>query len=76
VNVMSYNFENQQNASTRASVRGGDFDLAFDVHNMSQINGKESDANVVMAGLSTMYNIVGWTVDDVVRTVKQNVTTS
>lgn len=72
---MSYAFDTQSNASTRASVRGGDFDLAFDVHNMTQINGRETDANVIMAGLSTMYDIVGWTIDDVTRTVKQDVTT-
>ena len=65
---MSYVF-NQQIAGSIKCV--DDNNASF---SMNGIKSTETNANVIMGGLSELFGIVGWSVPhDVVRTVKQDV---
>lgn len=70
---MAYVFENQNLGSTKATVSGSSSESGELVHSMSGINAKETSADSIMAGIGELYDIVGWTVTDLTRTVKQNV---
>ena len=71
---MAYVFENQNLASTKATVQGADVsEQTIYTHNLTCVNGTESNADSIMAGVNQLYGIVGWSTDEVVRTVKQNV---
>lgn len=64
---MAYVFSNQKTGKVKVTdENSNDFTL-------SGINTKETDANVMMAGLSYMLDIVGWKVTDAVRIVNQDV---
>lgn len=69
---MAYTFENQNLATTKASINRGE-GQAIMTHSINCINGNETSADSIMSGLSDLYGIVGWTPYDVVRTVKQDV---
>lgn len=69
---MAYNFSTQITGSTKAKIVGESKE-----HTLNGITARNSDANVVMAGLSTMYGLVGWTIQDidsaVTRTSKEDI---
>lgn len=69
---MSYVFRNQNIGSTKATITSGTSVYDY-VHTMNGINTAETDANSIMAGINTLYGIVGFGTDEVERTVKQNV---
>lgn len=64
---MPYVFENQNTATTKIT---DETDTTF---NLKGINGTTNDANIIMAGLSSMLDIVGWQVQDVTRVVNQDI---
>lgn len=71
---MAYVFENQNIASTKATVQGADVaEQTTFTHNLNCVNGAENSADSIMAGINQLYGIVGWSTTDLVRTVKQNV---
>ena len=70
---MAYVFENQNLGSTKATVSGSTSETGIYTHSMSGINAKETSADSIMAGIGALYDIVGWTVTDLTRTVKQDV---
>lgn len=70
---MAYQFDTQITGSTKTAIRiPGENPIE---HQLNGIAAREQDANVIMGGLSTMYNIVGWIIGDdlTTRTVKQDV---
>lgn len=40
---------------------------------LSGINGRETDANIIMGGVSLLFDIVGWQVTDAARTITQDI---
>jgi len=70
---MAYTFENQNVASTKATIEGADVGTAIFTHNLNCINGTESNADSIMAGVNELYGIVGWNTTELTRTVKQDV---
>lgn len=64
---MSYRFENQ--AVGKVTIT----DEEENKITLSGINARENDANILMGGLSYLFDVVGWTVEDVFRTVNQDV---
>lgn len=73
---MAYQFETAATGTTTTRMMG-----TIKTHKMTGINATESDANVIVGGLSTMYDIVGYRMAPiypdqvtVMRTVNQNVT--
>lgn len=70
---MAYVFENQSAASTKATIQGADVGQAIFTHNLNCVNGAETNADSIMAGVNELYSIVGWSTTELVRTVKQNV---
>lgn len=70
---MAYVFENELAASTKATITGADAGQAIVTHNLSGINGAQTNADSIMAGVNELYGIVGWSTTELTRTVKQNV---
>lgn len=71
---MAYVFENQNVASTKATVLGtAAGDQGIVTHNLTCINGTESNADSIMSGINELYGIVGWSTTELTRTVKQDV---
>lgn len=71
---MAYQFENQNVASTKATVAGTAADEGVIVtHNLNIVSGTQTNADSIMAGINELYGIVGWSTNELVRTVKQNV---
>lgn len=64
---MAYQFVNR---STGKSQVTDENDSTF---TLNGINTETTDANVIMAGLSTLLDIVGWTVQDANRVVTQDI---
>ncbi len=70
---MSYVFNTQNLATTKATVSGAGTDSGVANHNLSGINATLASADSVMSAMSDLYGIVGFTVDNLTRTVKQDV---
>ena len=71
---MAYRFENENIGTTKATIAGADIpegDIL--THNLSGINTRETSADSIMAGINELYGIVGWSVDELTRTIKQDV---
>lgn len=64
---MAYIFSNQTTGKVQIT------DENDDKFMLTGINTKEDDANVMMAGLSYMLDIVGWQINDAIRIVNQDV---
>ena len=64
---MSYVFQNQ--AVGKATIT----DETDTKINLAGINTSIADANVIMGGLSTFVDIVGWTITDASRIVTQDI---
>lgn len=64
---MAYVFENQ--TVGKATVT----DENQDSLTLGGINGAETDANIIMAGISYLYDIAGWTVDAASRNINQSI---
>lgn len=64
---MAYQFVNR---STGKSQITDENDSTF---TLAGINTSTTDANVIMGGLSTLLDIVGWTVQDANRVVTQDI---
>lgn len=72
--AMAYQFENQNIASTKATVVGTAADEGVVVtHNLNIVSGTETSADSIMAGINELYGIVGWSTTELTRTVKQDV---
>ncbi len=65
---MAYQFRNE--ATAKMSVTMSDSD---DKVTLAGVNGTETDANVIMGGISTLLGIVGWSTRDAARVVTQDV---
>lgn len=71
---MAYVFENQNVATTKATVLGtAAGDQGIVTHNLTCISGTETSADSIMAGVNELYGIVGWSTTELTRTVKQDV---
>lgn len=70
---MAYTFENQNVASTKATIQGADVGEALFTHTLNYINGTENNADSIMSGINELYGIVGWSTTELTRTVKQDV---
>lgn len=71
---MAYTFVNQSIGNTKATIAGADVPEGQEfTHNLSGINTVEQNADSIMSGINTLYGIVGWSVEDLTRTVKQDV---
>lgn len=64
---MAYVFETQNVATTKIT---DETDTTF---NLKGINGVTNNADSIMAGLSSILDIVGWQVKDVTRVVSQDI---
>ncbi len=64
---MAYQFENQALGKVNVT------DELQNTFTLQGINAQESDANVMMGGLSYLLDIVGWTAQDAVRIINQDV---
>lgn len=64
---MAYVFETQNNATTKIT------DETNTTFNLKGINGVTNNADSIMAGLSSILDIVGWQVQDVTRVVSQDI---
>ena len=64
---MAYVFDTQHNATAKVT---DETDTTF---NLKGINGTTNNADSIMAGLSSMLDIVGWQVQDVTRVVSQDI---
>lgn len=71
---MAYTFENQNVATTKATIQGADVgESTIFTHNITCISGTETSADSIMAGINELYGIVGWSTTELTRTVKQDV---
>lgn len=71
---MAYVFENQNVSSTKATITGADTTgTEIFTHNLTGINGAQNNADSIMAGINELYGIVGWSTNELTRTVKQDV---
>lgn len=70
---MSYVFSTQTLGQTKATVSGAATDSGIMEHNLSNINATLASADSVMSAMNDLYGIVGMTVTDLTRTVKQDV---
>lgn len=71
---MAYVFENQNLSTTKATVTGtAAGDEAITSHTINCVNGNQSNADSIMAGINELYGIVGWSTTELTRTVKQDV---
>jgi len=64
---MAYVFETQNNATTKIT------DETNTTFNLKGINGATNNADSIMAGLSSILDIVGWQVQDVTRVISQDI---
>lgn len=64
---MAYEFTNQNTAKAKIT------DETMSEFTLTGINGVTNDADAVMGGLSTLLDIVGWTVADAQRIVTQDI---
>lgn len=64
---MAYVFDTQNVATTKIT---DETDTTF---NLKGINGVTNNADSIMAGLSSILDIVGWQVKDVTRVVSQDI---
>lgn len=65
---MAYQFNNE--VAAKMSVTMSD---STDKITLAGVNGRETDANVIMGGISTLLGIVNWSARDAARIVTQNV---
>ena len=72
---MSYQFEKEESAKTKAQLLNRDGVVSAFWHTLAGINGSQSSADVIVGGLSYLYDIVGWEVkpETIVRTVSEDV---
>ena len=64
---MAYQFVNRSTGKSQVTAEN---DSTF---TLAGINTSTTDANVIMGGLSTLLDIVGWTVQDANRVVTQDI---
>lgn len=64
---MAYQFVNRSTGKSQVT------DENSTVFTLNGINTSTNDANVIMSGLSTLLDIVGWTVQDANRVVTQDI---
>ncbi len=64
---MAYQFVNRSTGKSQIT------DENSTVFTLNGINTSTNDANVIMSGLSTLLDIVGWTVQDANRVVTQDI---
>lgn len=64
---MAYQFVNRSTGKSQVT------DENSTIFTLNGINTSTTDANVIMAGLSTLLDIVGWTVQDANRVVTQDI---
>ncbi len=64
---MAYQFTNEIVAKMKVTDDSGT-DIT-----LNGINGRENDANIIMGGISTLFDIVGWSAENAVRVVNQDV---
>ena len=65
--IMAYVFSNQIVGKIKVT-DDQDNDIT-----LSGINGRETDANIIMGGVSLLFDIVGWQVTDAARTITQDI---
>lgn len=64
---MAYVFSNQTLAKATIT------DEQDNKFTMQGINAAETDANVIMGGMSTLLSIVGWDIKDAMRIINQDI---
>ncbi len=64
---MAYQFSNEIVAKMKVT-DDSDNDIT-----LNGINGQETDANVIMGGINTLFDIVGWGTQNAIRIVNQDV---
>lgn len=64
---MAYVFENQNTATAKIT------DETNTTFNLKGISGNLNNADSIMAGLSTMLDVVSWQIQDVTRVVNQDI---
>lgn len=64
---MAYQFVNRSTGKSQVT------DENSTIFTLNGINTSTTDANVIMSGLSTLLDIVGWTVQDANRVVTQDI---
>lgn len=67
---MAYQFQNQAQGKVIVT------DMNQDQFTINGINTRQESADSIMAGLSTLLDIVDWTVEDAVRVVNQDIVES
>jgi len=70
---MAYVFNTQTVGTTKATVSGASTESGNMEHNLSGINATLASADSVMSAMEDLYGIVGFSVTDLTRTVKQDV---
>ena len=70
---MSYIFDTQNLGKTKATVSGADTESGLTEHNLSNINATLASADSLMSAMNDLYSIVGFSVDEINRTVIQDV---
>lgn len=70
---MSYVFNTQTLAKTKATVSGAETETTNMEHNLSQINATLASADSVMSAMNDLYGVAGMSVSDLTRTVIQDV---
>lgn len=70
---MAYSFDTQKLGYTKAMVNNGEEDAISKEHKITQINATLSSADSLMSAMNDLYGIVGFSFDEVKRTVTQNV---
>lgn len=70
---MAYVFNTQKLGQTKAMVNNGDEGAVPKEHKITQINATLSSADSLMSAMDDLYGIVGFSFDEVKRTVVQNV---
>lgn len=66
---MAYEFSNEIVAKVKVSEDAS----GQDAITLNGINGRETDANIIMGGVSALFGIVGWNVGAVTRVINQDV---
>ncbi len=64
---MAYQFTNEIVAKIKVTEDSGS-DIT-----LNGVNGRETDANVIMGGVSSLFDIVGWRVTEATRIVNQDI---
>lgn len=64
---MAYNFSTQIIGSTHTKIFG-----QRNAHSINGVNSRLDNADSLMSGLSTMYDLVGWQIQDIDNPVVRN----